>query len=136
MTRPRGGHEPARRARSAAGAASGLGLGLDGGQHGSHPQAGLARRQLRSTGGLLTFDLRGGNEAALRFVGGLRICRMAPSLGGPDTLVAHPASSSHAGLRPEELDECGISPGTVRLSAGLEDTADVVADVLDALAAR
>ena len=106
-------------------------LGLD-----SHPQAELARRQLRSTGGLLTFDLRGGFEAALRFVDALRICRAAPSLGGPDTLIAHPASSSHAGLLPEELDECGISPGTIRLSAGLEDTDDVVADVLDALAGR
>ena len=105
-------------------------LGLE-----SHPQRALARRQLRSTGGLLTFDLHGGQEAALRFVDGLRLCRAAPSLGGPDTLVAHPASSSHAGLLPEELGECGISPGTVRLSAGLEDTDDIVADVLRALAA-
>jgi cystathionine beta-lyase/cystathionine gamma-synthase len=99
----------------------------------SHPQAELARRQLRLPGGVVTFDLAGGRDAATRFLERLRLCRPAPSLGGPETLVGHPASSSHAGLRDEELAECGISPGTVRLSAGLEDTDDIVADVLGAL---
>jgi cystathionine beta-lyase/cystathionine gamma-synthase len=101
----------------------------------SHPQAELARRQLRSMGGLVTFDLEGGHDAALRFVEALGLCRCAPSLGGPETLVVHPPSTSHAGLSPEELAECGISGGTIRLSAGLEDTDDVVADVLAALEA-
>jgi cystathionine beta-lyase/cystathionine gamma-synthase len=100
----------------------------------SHPQADLARRQLRVTGGLVTFDLDGGRDAAVQFVEALQLCRAAPSLGGPETLVVHPASSSHAGLLPEELEECGISGGTIRLSAGLEDTDDVLADLKGALA--
>jgi cystathionine beta-lyase/cystathionine gamma-synthase len=98
----------------------------------SHPQAELAKRQMRLTGGLVTFDLRGGVEAGARFVDGVRLCRSAPSLGGPETLVTHPASTSHAGLTPEELEEACIAPGTIRLSAGLEDTEDLVADVLAA----
>jgi cystathionine beta-lyase/cystathionine gamma-synthase len=99
----------------------------------SHPQAALARRQLRHFGGLVTFDLHGGEPSARTFLEALRICRAAPSLGGPDTLVGHPASSSHAGLLPDELAACGISAGTIRLSAGLEDTEDVVDDVRRAL---
>ncbi|MPY94382.1 MAG: hypothetical protein GEV08_15370 [Acidimicrobiia bacterium] len=98
----------------------------------SHPQHELARRQLRVTGGLVSFDL-GGYGAACAFVDALRLCRLAPSLGGPETLITHPASTSHAGLGPEELAEAGISVGTVRLSAGLEATADVLADVLGAV---
>lgn len=99
----------------------------------SHPQFALAERQLRYGGGLLTFDLVGGLEAGERFVESVRLCRSAPSLGGPETLVTHPASTTHAGLDDEELLEAGILPGTIRISAGLEDTADVVADVLAAL---
>jgi cystathionine beta-lyase/cystathionine gamma-synthase len=99
----------------------------------SHPQAALAARQLRLGGGLVAFDLVGGSAAARAFVEHLRLCRSAPSLGGPETLVTHPAGTSHAGLDPEQLAEVGISAGTLRISAGLEDTADVVADVLGAL---
>jgi cystathionine beta-lyase/cystathionine gamma-synthase len=98
----------------------------------SHPQADLAKRQMRVAGGLVTFDLRGGLDAGARFVESVQVCRSAPSLGGPETLVTHPASTTHAGLTPEELAEAGIAPGTIRLSAGLEDTADVLADVLTA----
>ncbi len=99
----------------------------------SHPQHDLARRQMRLTGGLLTFDLVGGLEAGRRFVESTRICRLATSLGGPETLVTHPASTTHVGLLPEELEAAGIGAGTIRLSAGLEDPDDVVADVLAAL---
>jgi cystathionine beta-lyase/cystathionine gamma-synthase len=99
----------------------------------SHPQYQLARRQMRLPGGLLTFDLAGGLEAGCRFVESTRICRLATSLGGPETLVTHPASTTHVNLLPEELAAAGISPGTVRISAGLEDTDDVVADVRHAL---
>jgi cystathionine beta-lyase/cystathionine gamma-synthase len=100
----------------------------------SHPQHDLARRQLRLTGGLLSFDLAGFG-AACAFVDALRLCRLAPSLGGPESMVTHPASTSHAGLGPEELAEAGITAGTVRLSAGLEATEDVLADVLAAVEA-
>lgn len=99
----------------------------------SHPQHDLAVRQMRLTGGLLTFDLRGGLEAGSHFVESTRICRLATSLGGPETLVTHPASTTHVGLLPEELEQAGIGAGTVRMSVGLEDPDDVVADVLSAL---
>lgn len=99
----------------------------------SHPQAELAKRQMRLGGGLVTFDLRAGLDAGARFVDAVQLCRSAPSLGGPETLVTHPASTTHAALTDEERAEAGIAPGTIRLSAGLEDTVDVLADVLAAV---
>jgi cystathionine beta-lyase/cystathionine gamma-synthase len=99
----------------------------------SFPQAELARRQLRLPGGLLTFDLVGGLDAGRRFVEATRIAQLATSLGGPETLVTHPASTTHVGLLPDELAEAEIGPGTIRMSLGLEHGDDVVADVLGAL---
>ncbi len=99
----------------------------------SHPQHELAVRQMRLQGGLLTFDLVGGLEAGSRFVESTRVCRLATSLGGPETLVTHPASTTHVSLLPDELEAAGIGPGTIRMSVGLEDADDVVADVLAAL---
>lgn len=101
----------------------------------SHPQHALATRQMDLSGGLLTFDLAGGFEAGTRFVESTRICQLATSLGGPETLVTHPASTTHVNLLPEELAAAGITPGTIRMSVGLEATEDVVNDVLEALAA-
>lgn len=101
----------------------------------SHPQYELARRQLAYSGGLLTFDLHGGIDAGRRFVESTRLCRLAPSLGGPETLVTHPASTTHVGLLPDELEAAGIGPGTIRMSVGLEATDDIVADVLASLGA-
>jgi cystathionine beta-lyase/cystathionine gamma-synthase len=99
----------------------------------SHPQRELARRQMRLSGGLLTIDLAGGLEAGRRFVESTRICQLATSLGGPETLVTHPASTTHVNLLPDELAAAGITPGTVRISVGLEDTDDLLADVERAL---
>jgi cystathionine beta-lyase/cystathionine gamma-synthase len=99
----------------------------------SHPQHELATRQLRHFGGLITFDLAGGLEAGTTFVEALRIAQLATSLGGPETLVTHPASTTHVNLTPEELAANGIGPGTVRVSVGLEHPADVVADFAQAL---
>lgn len=99
----------------------------------SHPQYDLAKRQLAYTGGLLTFDVAGGIDAGRRFVESTRICRLAPSLGGPESLVTHPASTTHVGLLPEELEAAGIGPGTIRMSVGLEATDDIVADVVRSL---
>ena len=101
----------------------------------SHPQYELGRRQMRLSGGLITFDLVGGLDAGRRFVESTRLCQLATSLGGPETLVTHPASTTHVNLLPDELAAAGITPGTVRMSVGLEDTHDLVADVLAALAA-
>lgn len=99
----------------------------------SHPQFDLAKRQMSTPGGLITFDLVGGLEAGCRFVEATRVCQLATSLGGPETLVTHPASTTHVNLLPEEQEAAGIGPGTIRMSVGLEDPRDVVADVLSAL---
>ena len=99
----------------------------------SHPQHELARRQMHHSGGLLTFDLAGGLDAGRAFVESTRICQLATSLGGPETLVTHPASTTHVNLLPDELAAAGISPGTVRMSVGLEATEDIIDDVLRGL---
>ena len=99
----------------------------------SHPQHDLAKRQMTLFGGLLAFDLAGGIEAGRRFVEGVRVAQLASSLGGPETLVTHPATTTHVNLTPEELAGNGIGPGTVRVSAGLEHPDDLVADLLQAL---
>ncbi|KLR60383.1 cystathionine beta-lyase/cystathionine gamma-synthase [Actinobacteria bacterium IMCC26207] len=99
----------------------------------SHPQFALAQKQLRHSGGLLTIDLAGGFDAGKRFVESTQICQLATSLGGPETLVTHPASTTHVNLMPDELAAAGITPGTVRISAGLEATEDVANDLLRAL---
>ncbi len=99
----------------------------------SHPQHDLAKRQMRLSGGLLTFDLVGGLDAGRSFVESTEVCQLAPSLGGPETLVTHPASMTHVSLLPEELAAASITPGTIRMSVGLEDTDDLIADVSRAL---
>ena len=99
----------------------------------THPQHDLAVRQLAMMGGLVTFDLAGGFDAGTKFVEALGLVVHAPSVGGPETLVCHPASTTHVGLDPDDLALDGIGPGTIRLSCGLEATADVVADVCQAL---
>lgn len=99
----------------------------------SHPQHELGLRQMRLSGGLITFDLVGGLDAGRRFVESTTLCQLATSLGGPETLVTHPASTTHVNLLPEELAAAGITAGTVRMSVGLEDTDDLISDVLAAL---
>ena len=99
----------------------------------SHPQRDLAKRQLDIAGGLLAFDLVGGLEAGRTFVESVEIAQLATSLGGPETLVTHPASTTHVNLTPDELEACDIGPGSIRVSCGLEHPDDVVADVLQAL---
>ncbi len=99
----------------------------------SHPQFALAQRQMALPGGLLTFDLAGGLEAGRIFVESLEIAQLATSLGGPETLVTHPASTTHVNLTPEELEANGIRPGTVRVSVGLEHAGDLLADFAQAL---
>lgn len=99
----------------------------------SHPQHEQAKAQLQSMGAMLSFDVVGGLEAGSRVVESLRIARMAPSLGGPETLVTHPASTTHVGLNEEELKASGIGPGTIRVSVGLEFAGDLIADFESAL---
>lgn len=104
-----------------------------------HPQHELAARQMDGCGGVLSLELAGGAEAAERFIAGLRLARRAASLGSVETLVVHPATMWQAILRPDQVADAAMSPGLVRLSAGIEDTADLVDDVsraLDALSGR
>lgn len=99
----------------------------------SHPQHELASRQMELAGGLVTFDLKGGYEAGRAFMEEVRVVQFATSLGGPESLVTHPASTTHVSLLPSELEALCVGQGTVRFSAGLEHSDDVVADVIGAL---
>jgi methionine-gamma-lyase len=100
----------------------------------SYPQHDLALRQLADSGGMLAFELEGGREAGERFMDALELCGRATSLGGVDTVLHHPASTSHRQYSPEQLAAAGVSPGLLRLSVGCEDADDIVADLDQALA--
>lgn len=93
----------------------------------------LAQRQMRKAGGMIAFELKGGMEAGVRFMDALRLVTRAVSLGDAESLAQHPASMTHSTYTPEERAACGISDGLVRLSVGLEDVADVLADIQQAL---
>ena len=99
----------------------------------SHPQHELAMRQMRSGGSIVVVDLAGGYEAGRAFVERIELAIPAVSLGGPETLVTHPASMSAASLSPDERVAMGIPEGMLRISVGLEHVDDVLADVLAAL---
>ena len=99
----------------------------------SHPQFDLAKRQMRHGGTVLAIELAGGRDAAEHFLGSLQLARVATSLGGPETLVCHPATSTHASLTAEEAAAMGVSEGLLRISVGLEDTSDVESDLTAAL---
>jgi cystathionine gamma-lyase/methionine-gamma-lyase len=100
----------------------------------SFPQADLARRQMRLPGGMIALELKGGYAAGVRFMDRLRLVTRAVSLGDCETLAQHPASMTHSTYAPEERGRHGIAEGLVRLSIGLEDCADIEADLLQALA--
>jgi methionine-gamma-lyase len=100
----------------------------------SHPDHALARRQMRAFGAMLAFDLKDGLPAARRFCDRTRIFLLAASLGGAESLVVLPIYTSHYNLTPDELRAAGVSPGTVRVSVGLEDPADLIEDLRQALA--
>jgi len=97
------------------------------------PQYELAKRQMRRYGGMLAFELKGGVAAGARFMDALQLIARAVSLGDCETLAQHPASMTHSTYTPEERAAHGISEGLVRLSAGLEDAEDLLADVKQAL---
>lgn len=99
----------------------------------SYPQHELAKRQLTAPGGMLACELTGGREAGEAFMDHLELCARATSLGGVDTVVSHPASTSHRQFSEERLAEAGISPGLLRVSVGCEDADDIVADFRQAL---
>jgi cystathionine beta-lyase/cystathionine gamma-synthase len=98
----------------------------------SHPQHDLAARQMRAGGTVVAFEVAGGHDHAARFVEGCRLARIALSLGGPETLITHPATIASR-LAPSERAELGITDGLIRVSVGLEHPDDVVADLIGAL---
>jgi cystathionine beta-lyase/cystathionine gamma-synthase len=97
-----------------------------------HPQHSLATRQLRQYGTVLAFEVADRDTAAA-LLGRLRVARVATSLGGPETIVCHPATSTHASLTPDERLAAGVSDGLLRVSVGLEHGGDIVADFEHAL---
>jgi cystathionine beta-lyase/cystathionine gamma-synthase len=100
---------------------------------GSHPQHDLAKRQMRQFGTVLAFEIAQGRERVRRLLDTVQLARCATSLGGPETLVCHPMTTTHASLSPEEQAESGVTEGLVRVSIGLEDPDDVIADFQRAL---
>jgi methionine-gamma-lyase len=100
----------------------------------SHPDHKLAKKQMRGFGTMLAFDLKGGLPAARRFCDRVRLFLLAASLGGVESLVILPIYSSHYNMTAEELQRANVSPGTVRVSVGLEDSEDLIADLKQALA--
>ncbi len=100
----------------------------------SHPQHELARRQMRGFGGMISFEVEGGQEGVKRFFSGLKIISLAESLGGVESLTCHPATMTHASVPEAERLRIGITPGLIRVSVGIEDVDDLIADIEQALA--
>jgi methionine-gamma-lyase len=102
----------------------------------SFPQFELAKKQMRLPGAMIAFELNGGVEAGRTLMNNVCLCTLAVSLGDTETLIQHPATMTHSPYAPEERELYGISDGLVRLSIGLEDPEDIIADlkaVLDTL---
>lgn len=99
----------------------------------THPQHARAKRLLDGFGGMMSFELHGGLDAAEAFLAKLRLPAVAASLGGAESLAVRPAAAVHSGLSPEARARTGITDGLIRLSVGLEGTDDLLADLLGAL---
>lgn len=99
----------------------------------SFPQLELARRQQKNGGGMIAFEVRGGSAAGIRVMNAVRLCSLAENLGAVETLITHPATMTHAPIPPAEREAIGITDGLVRLSVGLEDPNDLIADLERAL---
>jgi len=95
----------------------------------SHPHYEIAKKQMKGFGAVVTFEINGDLNQTLKFLGGLKLCMLGPSLGGPETLVTHPALNSYYNISREERYELGIIDELVRLSVGLEDPRDIIGDL-------
>jgi len=100
-----------------------------------HPQHDLAMRQMAAGGPLVSFDLKGGKEATFKFMNALEIFKITNNLGDAKSLVTHPATTTHQRLGPEGRAAIGIGDGLLRLSLGLEDAGDLLADIEQAISA-
>lgn len=99
----------------------------------THPHHAIAKSQMKDFGSLMSIELKGGFAAAASFMNKLKVCTNAVSLGTCDTLVSHPASTTHVGVSPELRRSSGISDGLIRMSIGLETATDIIADLEQAL---
>ncbi len=98
-----------------------------------HPDYAVAQQQMRHPGAMLSFELKGGLEAGKRCIDRLQMCVRAVSLGTVDTLISHPASMSHFGVSREERLQFGITDGLIRMSTGIENIEDIIADLEQSL---
>ncbi len=95
----------------------------------SHPQHAIARKQMTGFGGMISFEVEGGVQAGAQMMDRLRLCSLATSLGDARTLISHPASTTHSVLSREARELQGVTDGLVRMSVGLEDVEDIIADL-------
>jgi len=98
-----------------------------------HPGHEIAKEQMSDFGGMIGFDMKGGKEAGKVLMNSVKLCILAVSLGDVDTLIEHPASMTHSTYSKDDLRKCGISPGYVRLSVGIENAQDIIDDLAQAL---
>lgn len=99
----------------------------------SHPHHAIAKKQMRHGGGIITITVKGGYDAAKKFLDKLKMIKISPNLGDARTIATHPASSTHCKLSEEERLSVGITPGLIRISIGLENKQDILNDIEQAL---
>jgi len=99
----------------------------------SFPQYELAKKQMSRPGAVIAFEIKGGVEEGKKVMNSVNLCKLAVSLGDPETLVEHPASMTHSPYSPEERLEAGISDGLIRVAVGLENKEDIIEDLNQAL---
>ena len=99
-----------------------------------HPARALMERQCGSAGSTFSFEVKGGQAEAFRFLNRLQVFKLAVSLGGTESLICHPATTVHSGLTEEARRDIGITPALIRVSIGIEHPDDLIADIAQAFA--
>lgn len=99
----------------------------------SHHDHAISQKQMKHAGAMLSFELKGGFDAGIKFIDNLKLCISAVSLGTCDTLISHPASTTHVGVKKEDRERFGITDGLIRMSVGIETVEDIIADLNQAL---
>jgi methionine-gamma-lyase len=99
----------------------------------SHPGHEITKKQCSGFGGMISFELKGGLEAGKKMMNSVKLCQLAVSLGGVESLIQHPASMTHAGMKKEVREQAGITDGLVRISVGIEDVDELIADLKQAM---
>jgi O-succinylhomoserine sulfhydrylase len=102
----------------------------------SHPQYEVAKKQMKLGGNVVAFEIKGGIEAGRKFLDNIKMCSLSANLGDTRTIVTHPSSTTHGRLSEEDRLEVGITNGLVRISVGLENIADIIEDIQQALTAK